>query len=203
MKIDNGFKVIRYDGTVVFAEETGEIYQVTWQPFPAKTFKAPKVQANEAVAKKVEPPKPAKYVPPHARNSPAAAATTSRSDSTAIASGPKRYNNNTPAQQSNLPPGWSDDSPKKKKKATPTTPTASPQPLTKTSTSTASPQSSDADPQKKLRTLKKKLTDIDTLKKKQQQIEPLDAAQLQKICTEQDIRKQIAALSEQLSTIQV
>ncbi|KAG0343364.1 hypothetical protein BG004_005362 [Podila humilis] len=80
LRVDNGYKVWHYTGTLVHVEEVNELYQVSWRPcapeiYPIRTSlsPAPKPAANASVAQvKATPVKSmGAYRPPQARGTPA------------------------------------------------------------------------------------------------------------------------------------
>lgn len=209
MKIDNGFKVIKYDGSILYQEQaTGaaiELYQVTWRPVASGTYHAPLIVAKAVV--EAPQAKAGKYVHPNARFS------SSTVQVKKDAEGPKKYT--APQPQSNLPPGW-DDAPKKKKKAKPIplpgdstpknppdshvsqpSPTpASPSPASPTPASVGAVSQDDV--KKQLKEANKQLKDIENLKKQHRtpDAKPLDHQQLLKLKDESEVRALIAKLKQ-------
>lgn len=122
IRVDNGYKIFRYDGAMVHEAPVNELYHVTWRPRAASQYperplsplkpgagsSSPAAQAKPAAAAAA----PAKYRHPHAK------------DTTTYAPSPeegvRRYKPQTAQKiEKNLPPGWfeeDDDKQKKKKK---------------------------------------------------------------------------------------
>lgn len=124
IRVDNGYKIFRHDGTLVYETAVNELYQVGWRPRPAAAYperplSPPKAGAGPAspVANQPKPAAaaPAKYRHPHAKET--------VSYSTQLPEeGVKRYKAPAAAQkpEKSLPPGWFEedevDKQKKKKK---------------------------------------------------------------------------------------
>ncbi|KAF9354242.1 hypothetical protein BGX34_011130 [Mortierella sp. NVP85] len=97
LRVDNGYKIWHYTGTLVHTEEINELYQVNWRPDVPESYPirsslspAPKPTANTSAAAAAAKPVPARvgaYRPPQARGTPApslfADANASTSSSTA------------------------------------------------------------------------------------------------------------------------
>jgi translation initiation factor 2A len=80
LRVDNGYKIWHYTGTLVHTEELNELYQVSWRPAAPELYAirsalspAPKPTANSAVAAAKPAPVRAMgaYRPPQARGTPA------------------------------------------------------------------------------------------------------------------------------------
>ncbi|KAG0306670.1 hypothetical protein BGZ98_001925 [Dissophora globulifera] len=81
LRVDNGYKIWHYTGTLIHTEEMNELYQVSWRPsapeiYPIRTSlsPAPKPTAKSSVASAQAQPAPARvgaYRPPQARGTPA------------------------------------------------------------------------------------------------------------------------------------
>ncbi|KAL4428252.1 hypothetical protein ABPG75_002341 [Micractinium tetrahymenae] len=126
LRVDNGFQVFKYDGTLVAREKRDVLYEASWLPAPEGTYddrpQSPRAAggaaANGGAAAgaaaaplPAQPVRAAGYVPPHMRGKPGAAAAAAATFSLA------RDANDTggkiptgavaarPAVASNLPPG--------------------------------------------------------------------------------------------------
>ncbi|KAF9181335.1 hypothetical protein BGZ51_005539 [Haplosporangium sp. Z 767] len=81
LRVDNGYKIWHYTGTLVHAEELNELYQVNWRPaapeiYPIRSSLSPAPQptANTSAAAAAAKPTPVRvgaYRPPQARGTPA------------------------------------------------------------------------------------------------------------------------------------
>lgn len=121
IRVDNGYKIFKYDGTLVFETAVNELYQVAWRPRPASAYPdrplTPPPKAGGAGPSSPSPaqPKPAaaapaKYRHPHAKE-------TTTSSFTKEDEGVKRYKPAAAqAPEKNLPPGWFDEDEEKQKK---------------------------------------------------------------------------------------
>lgn len=97
LRVDNGYKIWHYTGTLIHTEEINELYQVSWRPCAPEIYPirsalspAPKPTANTSAAAAAAKPAPLRmgaYRPPQARGTPAPAifAAASGSSSTAEA----------------------------------------------------------------------------------------------------------------------
>lgn len=117
LRVDNGFQVFKYDGTLMARAKRPVLFQASWQPATKGTFEdKPQTPRSVEVAEAPEalPPQPIKaagYIPPHLRNNPAAAAAAKASFS--LARDPNDRGGKippgktvaVPTAASNLPPG--------------------------------------------------------------------------------------------------
>jgi len=120
LRVDNGFQVFKYDGTLVAKSKRDVLLGASWQPAKEGTFEdrpqspraAGAASNGQAAAALPQPPvKAAGYVPPHLRNNPAAAAAAKASFS--LARDPNDKGGRIPAGATaarptpgaNLPPG--------------------------------------------------------------------------------------------------
>ncbi|KAF9947044.1 hypothetical protein BGZ65_009183 [Modicella reniformis] len=79
LRVDNGYKIWHYTGTLIHTEEMNELYQVNWRPDAPETYPirstlspAPKPTANTtAAAANPAPARVGAYRPPQARGTPA------------------------------------------------------------------------------------------------------------------------------------
>ncbi|KAG0356631.1 hypothetical protein BGZ54_000668, partial [Gamsiella multidivaricata] len=79
LRVDNGYKIWHYTGTLVHTAEVNELYQVSWRPCAPEIYPirsslspAPKPTANSsAAAVKPAPARVGAYRPPQARGTPA------------------------------------------------------------------------------------------------------------------------------------
>jgi len=220
MKVDNGFKVWRYDGTLVYEEGFQELYQVNWQPLPYSVFPdrppSPRLYAAARQAETEKPPeKVGKYVPPHLQGR--QTTTVQREQE-----GPRKYNAPQQPQQRakvDLPVGYSEDDAKKKqkkKKKKEATQEEKPsedkkfaieEPDFGTSSNSNAPSpakpaaeapkvNDEQDKQKKIKAVQKKLRQIEELKEQQKQGKQLDALQQEKIKSEASLKKELQALGK-------
>lgn len=124
IRVDNGYKIFRYDGNLIYEAHVNELYQVEWRPalpgaYPDRAlspFKGP-APGSAASAPAAATAAPAKYQHPNAakyRHPNAGASNTTasllRNDEEATV---RRYAAPIPRREhkpeDDLPPGWSDD----------------------------------------------------------------------------------------------
>jgi len=215
IRVDNGFTVWSYDGTKLVTEKFTELLQVKWEPKPISMFPyrppSPRLYEKAAELKKeVETVAPKKYVPPHQRGQPQAPATSTvfkkhEDAPMKLKSTPPRGQQQQLQQPQHAVPieNVVEDPSKKKKKKKPTTPQTTPQ-TTTTTTTTASPSSSEnknekeeSDPQKKIKVLRKKLRQIEELKKLQTTGKNLTGPELEKLKGEDLLVQQLKQLDVQ------
>lgn len=69
MKVDNNFKLWKYDGTLLYTESKQEIYQASWRPSSPHLYPPPRVaeivKIVEELPKPASNPSTGKYIPPH------------------------------------------------------------------------------------------------------------------------------------------
>jgi translation initiation factor 2A len=173
----NAFKIWHYSGALLYEmmwPEKQELLELQWQKHPAGVFAEPaitsdKVEGIQSVQKQASDKK---YVPPNVRNF----GEDSTSSSSPAAQGP------IPG----LPPGYTSSKNQAAKTAKPNNRTRRPPP----------PGDNDKNDEerKKASAIKKKLKDIRVLKEKQEKGEKLDKNQLNKIASETELNKELAAL---------
>jgi len=97
LRVDNGFKLWKYDGTLFHSEEIKELYQVKWKPVHPNPYPHPRIlevaKKAEETKGKVEAAKPGKYIPPHHRG---IASATTIVKATASEIGPTKYSKPIP-----------------------------------------------------------------------------------------------------------
>jgi len=196
VRVDNGFKVWKYDGTLMYEESSEELYQVSWRPVSSGLYPdrppSPRTYANHKEVEQQEQAKSTQYVPPHMRGRvQAAPAIKKESD------GPVKYNKSgnptgaAAAQRAkDLPVGADPDEKPEKKKPKPKA--SAPAPV-KAPVKAAAPV--DDDPQKKIKLINKKLMQIKDIKKLQESGAELDASQLAKLDTEEQLNQELKQLS--------
>eukprot|EP01090_Pellita_catalonica_P003000 TRINITY_DN1262_c0_g1_i5.p1 TRINITY_DN1262_c0_g1~~TRINITY_DN1262_c0_g1_i5.p1 ORF type:complete len:567 (-),score=90.73 TRINITY_DN1262_c0_g1_i5:1092-2792(-) len=173
MNVDNGIKILDYYGKVVFQKSFDKLYDAKWQPVVEGATPPPYITLPK---KPVEEKKQEFFVP---RGLTAAVNTSTRQ------SGPKKYEEHQ-MRKREYPVGYVPNKRRRKKgKGGGKNNGQGKQPPSMTPEQIA----------KKLKALKKKLRQIDTLKKKQLAGETLDPSQLTKVASDETIRKEIAALS--------
>lgn len=84
LRVDNGYQIFKYDGTLIAKSKKDVLYEARWQPAPKESYEdrpqSPRAagsangSAADGAPKPPQPVKAAGYVPPHLRNNPAAAA---------------------------------------------------------------------------------------------------------------------------------
>ncbi|KAG0212849.1 hypothetical protein BGX28_005505 [Mortierella sp. GBA30] len=95
LRVDNGYKIWHYTGTLVHTEEINELYQVSWRPSSPEIYPirsalspAPKPTANtSAAAVKPAPVRMGAYRPPQARGTPAPSLFADANSSSSASSG--------------------------------------------------------------------------------------------------------------------
>ncbi|CAH0480102.1 unnamed protein product [Peronospora belbahrii] len=210
LRVDNGFKIFRYDGTgPVHQEERGELYDLKFRPAAQNTYpnrpQSPKRKGEEAgfgsssVAPKAAP-KPQAYRPPNSTGALAAMMRKEESGSKKLdrmgaTAAPKKLSKSArkkKAQEAAEAKAAVDEALAKVAGATPKAPQVSIQ------LSSAKPSSAELTPEekaKKVKGLLKKLKQIDTIKAKKEAGDSLNEDQQQKLQTEQALRDEVAKLS--------
>lgn len=177
----NGFKIWHYTGSLLYEmmwPDKQELLELMWQKYPDGTFKEnvisyEKVEGIQSVQKQASDKK---YVPPNVR---AFGGDSTSSSSPAPAQGP------IPG----LPPGYTSS----KSQAAAKGKNNVRKPQTPNNGNTANNDNND-DERKKASAIKKKLKDIRMLKEKLEKGEKLDKNQLNKVASEGDLNKELAAL---------
>ncbi|KAF2069844.1 hypothetical protein CYY_008834 [Polysphondylium violaceum] len=72
IRVDNGVKIIKYDNTVVYQENIPELYQTIWRPQNPLLFPNEKIIYPSLAIQKQSSPQPQKYTPPSQRAAAAA-----------------------------------------------------------------------------------------------------------------------------------
>lgn len=168
--------------------EKQELLQLMWQQYPAGVFKEnsisyDKVEGIQSVQKQASDKK---YVPPNIRNFGEDTTTTKSSSFVPPAQGP------IPG----LPPGYtsSRNQPTKGKSNNANNNASRKKPQGESIQSDNATDNKDDDNKKKATAIKKKLKDIRILNDKKERGEKLDKNQLNKIASEADLHKELAAL---------
>jgi translation initiation factor 2A len=187
LRVDNGYRVWHCTGVLVHETKLDELYQVVWKPEVTELFPdrqaispPPKGLVVAATAKPVTPLKVGAYRPPGARGKEAPTMfkredevaplpTTATSTSTAELS--KAALKNQKKREATK---------KKKQDDTPVTAVTSSAVLTEV--------------EKKIRSISKKLKDIEVLKERRDKGDPLEQTQLLKIDNEQKLLQELATL---------
>jgi len=73
IRVDNGVKIIKYDNTVVYQENIPELYQTLWRPQNPLLFPNEKIIYPSLAIQKQSSPQPQKYTPPSQRAAAASA----------------------------------------------------------------------------------------------------------------------------------
>jgi len=219
LKVDNGFKIWNYDGTLLYEQKVNELYVATWLPSSPELYPdrapSPRVYSQLKIDTPDAQQKPAKYIPPHVKQGLGGAMSINRDDA-----GPTKYkkpHGTAAPQQRDVPPGYDLEDTKsvkknqkrrKKKKANsnkegedqgeeedgeeeePETPAPSP-------VSEQAPEEDvedSKDPQKKAKSLQKKLRQIEQLKQQKASGKELEKTQLDKIASEKQLLAELKAL---------
>ncbi|KAI9323826.1 eukaryotic translation initiation factor eIF2A-domain-containing protein [Dichotomocladium elegans] len=191
LRVDNGFKMWHHTGCLVYEEAVEELYQVDWRPESASVYptmraaspppKPIKILPGKATAAASSKPAGA-YRPPHLRGSNAPTATLYQREAAMSGRGPALSSNQRkPAGTSGAKNGNKKNNSGGNGALTKSTPTT-----------TLSPE----EKAKKIRGLEKKLRQIAELRDKQSRGEQIDAAQQQKLSTEANVMRELAALRE-------
>jgi len=210
LRVDNGVKIFHYTGTLIFTEEMNELYEVTWKPqspdvHPLRGVSpAPTPHSSVSLISSKTPSKPqGAYRPPHARGS-AVPLHYKREDEggVAFANGVKSSTHDkTIPGASELDKQLSKNAQKNKKKREAAKKTKDVeqvpegveplqvQPADGLDLSTVS-----AEDGKRIRALTKKLKAVEDLKLRMANGDKLEATQVKKIETEDQLRKDLAAL---------
>ncbi|KAF7726517.1 hypothetical protein EC973_008648 [Apophysomyces ossiformis] len=187
LRVDNGFKMWHHTGTLIYEESVDELFQVGWRPEPASKYPmraispAPtpiKILSSGNAASKPNPQPTGAYRPPHMRGN--ATPTSLAQREADLASG--RSTSTAGSRRVPGAPVGAKFVAKNNKNAK------------KENVSNANAAANAEDKQKKIRSLEKKLRQIKELKEKQSKGENLGTAQLQKISTEPNVMRELAAL---------
>ena len=190
----NCFKIWHYSGALLYElmwPEKQELLELMWRKYPAGVFKEfpisyEKVEGIQSVQKQASA---TKYVPPNIRNF--------GEDSSALAAPPVQ------GPIPGLPPGYTSSKNQSafkgrnnnNRKKPPTAPGTTANNKTSTGGVTTNASSDkDDEERKKASAIKKKLKDIRVLKEKLEKGEKLDKNQLNKVASETDLSKELAAL---------
>lgn len=186
----NCFKIWHYSGALLYElmwPEKQELLELMWKKSPAGVYKEnpisyEKIEGIQSVQKQASA---TKYVPPNIRNFGEDASTLA-----APAQGP------IPG----LPPGYMSSKNQSAfkgksnvRKKPPSTSSTGPKPSALGAASNTSPDKDDEE-RKKASAIKRKLKDIKLLKEKLERGEKLDKNQMNKIASEADLTKELAAL---------
>ncbi|KAJ2448877.1 hypothetical protein EV183_005202 [Coemansia sp. RSA 2336] len=207
LRVDNGIRIWHYSGALVFNQPIDELYHVEWRPAPAAAYPqraslSPLPPGIEIRAPAAAAARPAgAYRPPHARNRTAEDSPRSLSDMAerktfsparvvpGAAQAPVGASSNMLASAAEKKRTRNRKQPKPAAEAQPaSTPAEKPQ----------LPQT-DVDALKRIRQLKKKLTQIDSLAARRDAGETLEVNQLAKIDSRSQIDVEIAELSKKFS----
>lgn len=218
LRVDNGFKIFRYDGTgPIYQEERGELYDLKFRPAAQDTYpnrpQSPHRKNDPASSTMEAAPKPQAYRPPNSTGALAAMMRKEEGGSRKLDrnkyAAPRPIAASIPGAVSRPIPGMAPAAPKKmskserKKKAIEAAEAkaAVEEALAKVATvkevSTASEpvEMTPEEKAKKVKALLKKLKQIDTIKAKKEAGDSLNDDQLQKLKTEQSLRDEVADLS--------
>ncbi|KAJ1340142.1 hypothetical protein BSLG_005229 [Batrachochytrium salamandrivorans] len=196
LKVDNGIKIWHYTGALVHQIQVKEMYQTVWMPasrdlWPDRAALSP---PPKSLATPALPASEGKYRPPGARN---AQSTTSFYDRDAIDKG------TIPGGRAAIVHGAKPATAAKLRKkqngkngANATSPTSTePVPAVPAPITVGMIPGSNLEVEKKIRTLSKKLKQIDDLKMKQAAGDALELTQIQKISSEESVKAEIAKLT--------
>jgi translation initiation factor 2A len=182
----NGFKIWHYSGSLLFEllwPEKKELLELMWQKYPEGVFKEnaisyEKVSGIQSVQKEASAKK---YVPPNVR-------LFGEDNSSSVAPPPQ-------GPIPGLPPGYtSSKSQPSKGKSNSANNVNRKKPQADAAQPGNPSDNKDDENRKKASAVKKKLKDIRILKEKQEKGEKLDKNQMNKIATESDLYKELAAL---------
>ncbi|OLL22822.1 Eukaryotic translation initiation factor 2A [Neolecta irregularis DAH-3] len=211
LRVDNGVKIFHYTGSLIFTEEMEELYEVTWKPqtpdiHPLRGLSpAPTPHSSVSSISSKTPPKPqGAYRPPHARGS-AVPLHYKREDEggLALANGVVSSTNDmsipgAPELDKQLSKNAQKN--KKKREAAKKTKETEQHVSEVVEPSQAMPADGldlstiSAEDGKKIRALTKKLKAVEDLKLRLANGDKLEATQVKKIETEDQLRKDLAAL---------
>jgi len=208
LRVDNGFKVWLYDGTLVHQEKFDELYEISWKNVPPSTFPdrppSPRVYAASKPDAPTAVPQPAKYVHPNAKFS-GGVSIKKQED------GPVKYIRGVVqgGKQEEYIPGFSPEptKPKKNKKNKSKKKQENEEnsnekveeaPVLKTEevneSNNNNTEQQEMDPQKRAKIIQKKLRQIDELKQQRDSGKVLDSSQVEKITTEKSLRDELKKL---------
>lgn len=204
MTVDNGIKIFKPDGTIVYEQPMEKLYQVEWRPYLPNVFPTPRFSLPHGVAAEKEP-KPGLYRHPNfsddGRHSEEQVLGPQKISQEKQRERPEGYIPSKSAQKNKKRRDR-----KKKKQGQAQNGASSPDSEQKlqqqpqvTSGPTAAPTQTGQENQdiiKQIKAIKKKLRQIKDLKEKSP--ETLDVTQKEKIAREDDLQKQLALLQQKL-----
>ncbi|XP_074658465.1 eukaryotic translation initiation factor 2A-like [Tubulanus polymorphus] len=190
LRVDNNFKIWHYTGSLVYDEKcqhSQELWEAVWQPVSAGTYQAPLIRykPQENADTTVNEPKVQVYRPPGARGTPSTL----------------KLHENEPPSNSKQNENLSKAALKNKKKREARKAKQEQELPVQTSHTPASSSTSDtlttgdAEKDKKIRNLKKKIDAIEKLKQQLNEGKSLELNQLEKIKTEDKLRKELEAIT--------
>lgn len=208
IRVDNGYKVWRCDGTLLHEEAVDELLKVGWRKVAPGVFSAPRIPKPDPAA--ANSPTPSSSSSSSAAPQPAAPAKyrhpnfSGRSISVREESkGPVKYNAAKAAPAKNTPPGFYESKTasknkkkrqNKKKGAKGEGNSANEKTEEEGEEEQSAAPESEAEIEKKVKALKKKLRQITLLKESQASGKTLDAAQLEKVNGEAKLLQEVAKL---------
>ncbi|KAJ2714385.1 hypothetical protein H4R19_001756 [Coemansia spiralis] len=221
LRVDNGIRIWHHSGTLVYNQQTDELFHVNWRPAPATLFRqrsslspAPVgIAVPDTAAPPVETKPAGAYRPPHARNRPAGASESPRSLSDmaeqkvfgtgtgSSGSGARAVPGAAPRVPVGATPEMAAKAAEKKRNRKKAKDGAAPD-----AAPAAAPEAPAAAPVteveilKRLRFLKKKVGQIEQLVVKRDAGEALEVNQLAKIESKPQVENEIAELSAKLPT---
>jgi len=197
LKVDNGLKVFKLDGSLLHHVKFPMLFKAHWQPLDIAQFPAPalpKLSSGAANSPTTTAPRPGAYKHPNFRGGPTASTPAPRDE------GPKLYHTNNTrraAPRSNDPPGWEladAKAPQGKKQQQPRNNNNGGSPQRRDSNGAKPENSPQNEALKKKKALVKKLKQIQELKEKRSVGQTLNADQVKKIESEESIRAEIEQL---------
>jgi len=198
IRVDNGFTLWKYDGTRCHHSAYPILYEAKWQPAAASLFPLRRIKSMPpgklAAQSPTTPAKPAIYQPPSMRGQ---APVVTREDTESQK--PRKYRTDDKAEQKgktvDVPVGAAPESKtalrnkqrrqRRKQKGPEQTETEQPQ---------EGAETKQADPQKQIRAIQKKLRQIEQLKEKEAAGQQLDPSQRNKIAGADALERELAAL---------
>jgi translation initiation factor 2A len=182
LKVDNGIKIWHYTGLLVHQIDQKEMYQVQWRPENPSLW--PEKRASSPIPTGIKPIQPVKaagkYVPPSMRNG---GVTRTIYDREAIDNGTF---GKTPSQ-SGIPGKSNQNIPGMK----PKTPQKKPQ----TAVQQGAVSGGSVDTEKKIKTIQKKLKQIQELKQRRDNGDKLELTQITKIDSEAQLLKEVIKIN--------
>ncbi|GAM28955.1 hypothetical protein SAMD00019534_121310 [Acytostelium subglobosum LB1] len=198
IRVDNGLKVIKYDGSVIYKEAIPDLYQVQWRPQNPLAFPDERIVMPPASAIKETAP-PAKYTPPSQRAALAAQAATSQKET--VSPNPPGFKIYTVGSGgSSSVAQTSSPTERRKPEKKPSKPKETAQPPATQPQQPGREKSPEELREKKIKALEKKLKEIEQLRTKLELGEHMPPTAIEKVHNEVRYREELNQMLRQATS---